>query len=45
MYNIAYGAISNPDIAANIDKPEKEEDLIAQITPAAKRSKIHEFIM
>ena len=29
MYNIAYGAISNPEIAANIDKPEKEEELIA----------------
>lgn len=29
MYNIAYGAISNPDIAANIDKPDRDENLIA----------------
>lgn len=45
MYNIAYGAISNPEIAENIDKPDREENLIAQITPAAKRSNIHNFIM
>lgn len=45
LYNIAYGAISNPDIASKLDDETKSEELIKDIIPAAKRASIHKFIM
>jgi len=44
-YNIAYGGIRDPEIAKIIDDPEKREELIEKIVPAAKQSSIHKFIM
>jgi len=44
-YNIAYGGIRDPEIAKIIDDPEKIEELIEKIVPAAKQSSIHKFIM
>ena len=38
LYNIAYGAINNPEISPMIDDPDKQEELIRHIIPAAKRS-------
>jgi len=45
MYNIAYGAIREPDIQAMIDDKDKGLELIERIVPAAKRASIHSFIM
>lgn len=45
LYNIAYGAISNPEIASKLDDETKTEDLIRDVIPAAKRASIHKFIM
>jgi ATP-binding cassette subfamily B protein len=45
LYNIAYGGINNPELAPMIDDPEKSEELIRHIIPAAKRSQIHGFVM
>ena len=45
MYNIAYGAISDPKMQALLDDPDKQEELIRAIIPAAKRASIHDFIL
>jgi ATP-binding cassette subfamily B protein len=45
MYNIGYGGIKDPSIQQLLDDPEKEQELIDKIIPAAQRSQIHDFIM
>jgi ATP-binding cassette, subfamily B, heavy metal transporter len=45
MYNIAYGAIREPDIQEIIDDKARGDQLIERIVPAAKRASIHKFIM
>lgn len=45
MYNIAYGAITDPEVSKCIGHEERDLDLIRHIVPAAKRAQIHDFIM
>jgi ABC-type multidrug transport system fused ATPase/permease subunit len=45
MYNIAYGAVRDPEFKELIDNPARNDDLIERITPASKKAQIHDFIM
>lgn len=45
LYNIAYGALNDPMISKIIDDPNKADDLLELIVPAAKRSSIHPLVM
>ena len=45
MYNIAFGGINDPMISSVIDDPDRQDELLRLIVPAAKRASIHEFIM
>lgn len=45
LYNIAYGGINDPIIREYIDNREKDKELEEIITPAARRSQIHDFIV
>lgn len=45
MYNIAYGAVNDPQIKQMLDDSKREEELIEAIKPSAMRSQIHEFVM
>ena len=45
LYNIAYGALNNENIASMIDDPSKHDELLEHVVPAAKRSSIHPLLM
>lgn len=45
LYNIAYGGINDPIIREYIDNRDKDKELEQIITPAARRSQIHDFIV
>lgn len=38
LYNIAYGALNDPEVSKIIDDPNKTEELLEKIVPAAKQS-------
>lgn len=38
MYNIAYGAVNDPQIKQMLDDTKREEELIEAIKPSAMRS-------
>ena len=44
LYNIAYGALNDPMISKMIDDPEKQDELIELVVPAAKKSSIHPLL-
>jgi ATP-binding cassette subfamily B protein len=45
LYNIGYGGVNNPNIKKLLSDPNREEELINLITPSAKRSQIHDFVI
>ena len=45
LYNIAYGGIRDKEIQEMIDDPNKQDQLIRKVIPAAKRASIHDFVM
>ena len=45
LYNIAYGGVKDPLIKGLCDDPSKSDELETLITPASKRSQIHEYIV
>lgn len=45
LYNIAYGAVNDPMISQLIEDPNKQDELVEMIVPAAKKSSIHPLVM
>lgn len=44
-YNIAYGAVKDPEFKKLVDDPDKSKELVDAIIPASKRAQIYEFIL
>jgi len=44
-YNIAYGAVKDPDFKKLVDDPDRHDELVEAIIPASKRAQIHDFIL
>lgn len=45
LYNIAYGALNDQMIQKMIDDPNKVDELLEYVVPAAKRASIHPLVM
>lgn len=45
LYNIAYGGLNDPEVAKMIDDPDKIEELLEVVVPAAKQSQVHPLVM
>lgn len=44
-YNIAYGSVNDPKFKPLVDDPDRNAELIEEITPAAQRAQVYDFIL
>jgi len=44
-YNIAYGSVNDPKFKALVDDPDRNDELIEAVTPAAQRAQVYDFIL
>lgn len=44
-YNIAYGAVKEPEFKKLVDDPKRQDELVEAIIPASKRAQIYDFIL